>query len=66
MSNEYSAFKAAVFDLGTTYDCDISSALTRDAGNFQDPFHATTRVGSLLTRSIWSGRNEWCDLKRAH
>jgi len=65
MYDRYLAFKSTVFDLGPTYDCDIASDFTQDAANFQDPYHTTVRVGSLLTKSIWSGEREWCDVRRA-
>jgi hypothetical protein len=65
MLDSYAAFKSVVFGLGTTYDCDIPSDLTRNPANFQDPFHTTISVGALLTRNIWSGGHMWCDLKQA-
>jgi hypothetical protein len=63
MLPQYAAFKTTVAQLGPTYDCDVASDITRDAANFQDPFHTTVTVGSEMTRSIWSGRHEWCVLK---
>jgi hypothetical protein len=63
MRTQYAAFKSTVAQLGPTYDCDVASDITRDAANFQDPFHTTVTVGSEMTRSIWSGRHEWCVLK---
>lgn len=66
MAEQYAAFKATVAALGTTYDCDIANDITRDAANFQDPFHTTLAAGSMLTKSIFSDRHEWCDVRMAH
>jgi hypothetical protein len=65
MGDLYMSFKSAVAGLGPVYDCDIASDFTRDAANFQDPYHMTPAAGSQMTTSIWSGRHEWCELKGA-
>jgi hypothetical protein len=65
MYDEYSAFKEAVAALGPTYDCDIANDITRDAANFQDPYHTTRAAASLITKSIWTGSREWCDIRGA-
>jgi hypothetical protein len=61
MDRQYADFKASVADLGPTYDCDIANEVTRAATNFQDPFHMTRATATLMTRSIWSGRHDWCE-----
>jgi hypothetical protein len=64
MGDRYVAFKAAVNELGATYDCDVSNALTRNRANFLDPFHTTAAAAAMVASSIWSGqRNEWCDMR---
>jgi hypothetical protein len=63
--DQYSAFKETVIALGPTYDCDIASGFTRDAANFQDPFHTTRAGASSIASSIWSGGHEWCDIRQA-
>jgi hypothetical protein len=65
MRDGYSAFKSTLAALGPTFDCDIPSEFTRNAANFQDPYHMTPAAGSLMTKSIWSGEHQWCELTRA-
>lgn len=65
MSDQYSAFKAAVAGLGPTYDCDIPNAFTRDAGNFLDPYHTSVAAASTIAKNIWSGRHELCEFRDA-
>jgi hypothetical protein len=62
MQKQYDDFKATVTALGTTYDCDVSNELTRDAANFQDPFHMTPAAAALVAQSVWSGRHTWCEV----
>lgn len=62
MQEEYRAFKATVMMLAPTYDCDITNAITRDAGNFQDPFHTTATASTVVAQSIWSERHAWCEV----
>jgi hypothetical protein len=62
MEQQYRDFKATVAALGTTYDCDVDNAVTRDAGNFQDPFHTTDSAAALFARSIWSDQHPWCEV----
>jgi hypothetical protein len=64
MGNLYSSFKSAVFDLGPSIDCDVSNDFTRDAANFQDPYHTTPAAASVMAKNIWSGRHEWCGTRR--
>jgi hypothetical protein len=61
MNVRYADFKTAVSELGQSYDCDIANELTRDATNFQDPFHMTHVAATLMTKSIWSGKLDWCN-----
>jgi len=61
MQQQYRAFKATVTALAPTYDCDVPNPITRDAGNFQDPFHTTARAATLIAQSIWSDRHAWCE-----
>ena len=63
MDAQYREFKATVSALAPTYDCDISNSLTRDAGNFQDPFHTTTAAATAVARSIWSEPHTWCEAR---
>ena len=65
MRSRYVAFKSTLAVLGPTLDCDIAGEFTRDAANFQDPYHMTPAAGSLMTKSIWSGEHKWCELTRA-
>jgi hypothetical protein len=66
MRDRYLAFKSTLAGLGPTFDCDIADEFTRDAANFQDPYHMTPAAGSLMTKSIWSGDHMWCELARAN
>lgn len=61
LDRQYADFKAVVAALGPTYDCDVANEVTRAATNFQDPFHMTRATATLMTRSIWSGRHDWCE-----
>lgn len=62
MQRQYADFKSTVTALGTTYDCDVSNEITRNAANFQDPFHMTPAAAALVARSIWSGQHDWCEV----
>ena len=62
MQPEYGAFKATVTALAPTFDCDVANAVTREAGNFQDPFHTTAAAATRVAQSIWSGRHAWCEV----
>lgn len=64
MQDQYSVFKTTIAMLGPTYDCDVVNAITMDATNFQDPFHTTLAAASLITKSIWSGTHEWCEIRQ--
>jgi len=65
MRDRYLAFKSTLAALGRTFDCDIADEFTRDAANFQDPYHTTPAAASLMTKSIWSGEHKWCELTGA-
>jgi hypothetical protein len=62
MQKQYADFKSTVSALGRTYDCDVSNEITRDAANFQDPFHMTPAAAAVVAQSIWSGRHIWCEV----
>jgi hypothetical protein len=63
MQEDYHAFKATVTALAPSYDCDIANAITREARNFQDPFHTTNAAATLVAQSIWSDRHAWCEVR---
>jgi hypothetical protein len=65
MNDQYSAFKATVAALGSTYDCDIPNDFTRDASNFLDPFHTTVAAASTIAKNIWADQHELCDFRPA-
>jgi hypothetical protein len=65
MHDEYIAFKSVVAALGPSFDCDIDNAFTRDAANFEDPYHTNPAAAWQITESIWSNRQNWCDRKGA-
>ena len=66
MQDMHAAFKSAVFNLGPTYDCDVANDITRDRSNFVDPFHTTPAAASMIVKSLWSGGQEWCELRRSN
>ena len=62
MDREYAALQERRWPgSGQTYDCDITNELTRDNGNFRDPFHMTRSAAARVAKSIWSGNTEWCE-----
>jgi hypothetical protein len=62
MRQQYADFKSSVTALGRTYDCDVSNEFTRDADNFQDPFHMTPFASELIAQSIWSTQHVLCEV----
>jgi hypothetical protein len=63
MERQYADFKGTVTALAATYDCDVANEITRDAGNFQDPFHTTPVAADAVARSIWTDHHTWCEAR---
>jgi hypothetical protein len=64
IAQKFADFKSRVSGLGPTYDCNVVNAVTRDAANFQDPFHMTRATATLMTQSIWSAKQHWCEYRQ--
>ena len=52
LTGEYATYKAYLGNLGTVFDYDVSSAITRDRKNYADPFHVREDTARWLVRDL--------------
>jgi len=55
---EYAAYKLQLAELGPVFDYDVTSPLTADRTNFDDPRHCTAEVANIIVKEIVSSFNQ--------
>jgi len=58
LDDAYARFVDEISALGTTYNFDFASDLTRNAANFKDPYHLTDEAEPIVIRAVWGDARE--------